>query len=98
MSSDARPELAALAELERVLGHLSEELAAWRRRALTAEAQRSELGLDTDIVAARERVLELEDENTEFKRRLEGARVRLAELLARLQFLEEQVAMEERAQ
>lgn len=97
MSSDARPDLAALGELERVLGHLSEELAAWRRRALTAETQRSELGLDTDIVAARERVIELEDENTEFKRRLEGARARVVELLARLRFLEEQVAMEEQS-
>lgn len=97
MSSAERLDLAALGELERVLGHLSDELAAWRRRALTAEAQRAELGIDTDIVAARERVLTLEEENSEYQRRLEAARGRVAELLTRLQFLEEQVAMEEQA-
>ncbi len=95
MSNDDRLDLAALAELERVLAHLSDELATWRRRALTAEAQQAELGIDHDIVAARERVVELEDENAEYARRLDGARTRVAELLARLRFLEEQVALEE---
>lgn len=97
MSSGDRPDFAALGELERVLGHVSEELAAWRRRALTAEAQRSELGAAHDAVATRERILALEAENADLARRLDAARARLADLVSRLQFLEEQVAMEEPA-
>lgn len=92
MSNDG-PEFTALGELEGVLVHLSEELASWRRRALKAE-QRPELGVATDVVGARERVVELEDENQELRERLDSARQRVVDLLSRLQFLEEQVAME----
>ena len=37
-----RPDLPALAELERILTSLTEELAAWRRRTLKAEAELKE--------------------------------------------------------
>ncbi len=95
MSNDDRPEFVALSELRLVLGHLTEELASWRRRALKAEGDRSAMGADHDAVAARRRIVELERENAELGRRVDAARERVRELLARLKFLEEQVAMEQ---
>ncbi|MFQ5703692.1 MAG: hypothetical protein ACE5HT_06695 [Gemmatimonadales bacterium] len=94
MSSEDRPEMKAMAELERILQLVSHELASWRRRALTAEAARSELGADHDAVASRQRINELEAENAELGSRLASVRGRLEDLLARLQFLEEQVEKE----
>lgn len=94
MSFEERPDFKALVALEEVLGHFSEELASWRRRAHRAEAERTELG-DYDKVAARERVLELEAENRELRGRVTLARERVNELLMRLRFLEEQIATEE---
>ncbi|UCD25631.1 MAG: hypothetical protein JSW51_06880 [Gemmatimonadota bacterium] len=97
MSNAERPELQALTELERVLQHVKDELAAWRRRALKAEAHRAEMGVDLDVVATRERIQELELENDELDGRLQTARARVDDLLARLKFLEEQVRLEEPA-
>ena len=93
MSSSESPELEALNELEDVIRHVSDELAAWRRRALKAEGERPGPGGESE--AARERLRALEAENEELKQRLEAARARLRDLLKRLSFLEEQVAMEE---
>jgi len=87
--------LRALAELETVVGHVSDELSAWRRRALKAESQQGGLGLDHDAIAARARIVELEHANAELTTRLERARERVAALLERLHFLEEQVSLEE---
>jgi len=85
VSGGARPDLEALDELASVLLHLEGELASWRRRALTAEQQVAESarGGTADDAA-------LADENTELARRLEAAKVRVADLLDRLRFLEEQ--------
>lgn len=93
-SNAARPELRALGELEAAIGHIAEELAGWRRRALKAETQRAELGVGHDAVGARERILELEQVNADLEERLAGARDRVEHLHARLQFLEEQVGAE----
>jgi predicted nuclease with TOPRIM domain len=90
-----RPELAALGELERVLEHVKDELASWRRRALQAEADRAAIGLNHDVVASRERIRELEEEKVAIVARLNAARERVDDLLARLKFLEEQVELEE---
>ncbi len=95
MSSEDRPEFQALDELRDVLHSVTEELAAWRRRALKAESEQTELGFGQDVVANREKVVVLEAENTDMQQRLEAARSRVEELLARLRFLEEQVAAEE---
>ena len=95
MSNEERPEFQALEELREVLAALSNELSAWRRRALTAEAEQTQLQLDADVVASRERMVGLESENAELKQRLEAAHGRVSELISRLRFLEEQVAMEE---
>jgi len=89
-----RPELRALGELEAVIGHIAAELGGWRRRALKAETQRTDLAVGHDVVGARERILELEQANADLQERLAGARERLAQLVTRLQFLEEQVAVE----
>ncbi len=94
MSSDERPEARALDQLEEVLGHVTDELSSWRRRALKAEGQhRGDLG-EYDLVAARERVSELERENVELHERLGRARERVEGLLSRLKFVEEQVTGE----
>lgn len=90
MSSSGQPELAALADLEEVIRHVSEELASWRRRALKAEGA----GVEPDALALRERVLSLETANGELERRLQAARGRVQDLLKRLRFLEEQVAVQ----
>lgn len=93
-SNDDRPELRALAELEAVIGAVTQEVAAWRRRALKAEAGRAQAGATPDLASARERIQELEDENLELHHRLRTARERVEQLLGRLQFLEEQVGLE----
>jgi predicted nuclease with TOPRIM domain len=95
VSNEERPEFQALEELREVLTALSTELASWRRRALTAEAEQTQLQLDADVVASRERLVGLQSENAELKQRLEAAHNRVSELISRLRFLEEQVTMEE---
>lgn len=92
MSDSASPEFTALAGLEDVIRHVSDELASWRRRALKAEAERGGLGPDHDVVALKERIVSLEGQNSEMTQRLEAARSRLQDLLKRLRFLEEQAA------
>jgi hypothetical protein len=92
VSHDERPEFRALEELQEVLRGVGDELAAWRRRAQRAEAM---LGEGHDAVANRERMVELEAENRETQVRLAAARARVEELMKRLQFLEDQMALEE---
>ena len=88
-SAGERPDLDALHELEEVLRHLSEELSAWRRRALTAEARVSDhsraSGGDGQF-----RLRDLEEANRILEQRLEAARLRVTELVGRLDFLEQQ--------
>jgi len=94
VSNAERPELVALLELERVLQHVKDELASWRRRALKAESERVGDG-DSEAVVSRERIDDLEKQNREMAERLQTARGRVGDLLARLKFLEEQVRTEE---
>jgi uncharacterized protein involved in exopolysaccharide biosynthesis len=93
VSDSGNPEFAALAGLEDVIKHVSDELALWRRRALKAEGERTGMGSEHDVVGLRERIVSLEGQNTELQRRLDAARGRLQDLLKRLKFLEEQVAV-----
>jgi predicted nuclease with TOPRIM domain len=97
VSSSDRPEFAALDELSRVLEHVKDELASWRRRALRAESERTSPGVEQDVVASSARIKALETENAEVTSRLSAARGRIADLLARLEFLEEQVELEEQS-
>jgi len=90
-----RPDLPALAELERVLQNMTEELAAWRRRTLKAEAELKEAQASGGVVAgaelkdSRQRVIEFETENQALRQRIESAKERLRVLAARLAFLEQ---------
>ena len=95
MSNADRPEFQALAELRRVLVHVTEELASWRRRAQTAEAAKNDVSTSGDVVATRERISELERENAEARLRLTTARTRVDDLFRRLKFVEEQSELEE---
>jgi hypothetical protein len=88
-SAGERPDLDALHELEEVLRHLSEELAAWRRRALTAESRVSDHSRATGPEAPL-RQRDLEEANRVLEQRLATARQRVTELLGRLDFLEQQ--------
>ena len=90
-----RPDLQSLAELERVLHAMAEELAAWRRRTLKAEAELKEAQASGGVVAgaelkeSRQRVIELETENQALRQRIDGAKERLRMLAGRLSFLEQ---------
>lgn len=91
-----RPDRAALAELAPLVEALGEEVAAWRRRALRAEAELQEArerlpeaGQAVVPVDVTRRLAALEQEETELNRRLVLAREYLERLRTRLRFLEE---------
>jgi len=95
-----RPDKAALAELEGLLEHASQEVAGWRRRSLKAEAEvvqlREESGAlgGPELRESRQRVVALEVENEELRRRVEAAREKVAVLVQRLSFLERETVGE----
>lgn len=97
MSSYARPDFAAIEELESLLRHVGDELAAWRRRCLRAEqdlaAFREKGGVmpSPDTVSARQRLAELEQENLALRARMESTAERVQMLVSRLAFLERDV-------
>ena len=92
MASDSeRPELETFQELQRLVRHLGDELATFRRRALQAEARVK--AFDSAPGGARvnpERVERLEVENADLKKRLESARARTRQVLDRVRFLRQQ--------
>lgn len=91
MSDSVRPETTAFAELEQLVKHLGDELAAFRRRALQAEARLK--GLETTGskgVVSPERVQYLERENAGLNTRLEAARARTQQMIDRVRFLRQQ--------
>ena len=91
-----RPDVPALNELGDLLQHLGEELAAWRRRSLKAEAELGEARARGGVLAgpemlqSRQRVLELEVESQALRERIDAARDRLALLASRLRFLQQE--------
>jgi FtsZ-binding cell division protein ZapB len=90
-----RPDQQALADLEQVVHHLTEELAGWRRRTLKAEGELQQAQADGGVLAgpelkqARQRVIELETENQALQQRIDAAKERLRALAGRLSFLEQ---------
>lgn len=99
MSDSVRPDLAALRELEQLIGALGDEMAAWRRRAHEAEARCRELEVRLESAESEESqpagaATDVERENEELRRRLEAARIRTRQLLDRLRFLRQQHAQE----
>lgn len=89
-----RPDLAAVADLERLLRHLTDELTTWRRRCLKAEGELSGLKATDgmvpgdDVVRMRAHLLDLERENLELNARVDRARDALQQLQQRLSFVE----------
>ncbi len=93
MASDSElPESeAAFADFEKLVHHLGDELASFRRRALQAEARVK--ALESSPGATRtspERIEKLERENASLKMRLETARGRTRQMLERVRFLRQQ--------
>jgi len=90
-----RPDTGALNELADLLQHVGEELAAWRRRSLKAEAELAEarakggVMAGPELVQARQRSLDVEIENQALRQRIDAARDRLQMLANRLSFLEQ---------
>lgn len=85
-----RADVLALEQLEAVLREVGEELATWRARALKAEGRPGGRGGGAGDGDGRGRSAELEVENRQLRTRVDAARSRVQELLARLAFLEEQ--------
>lgn len=92
MSDHVLPENPQFTQLGRLVRRLGEELASYRKRALTAEAKLRTSEEDAARVAGTspQRVLELERENAELNRRLNVARGRTEKMLARVRFLKQQ--------
>lgn len=89
-----RPDIPARQELERLLHNLEEEAAGWRTRSLRAEADLKKVKAAGGVVAgpelieARQRVVTLEVENEDLRRRIQVASQKVAALAERLAFLE----------
>lgn len=90
-----RPDARAVQELGELLQYVGDELAAWRRRSLKAEAELGEArakggGLaGPELIQSRQRVIDLEVENQALRERIDAARDRLRILANRLGFLEQ---------
>lgn len=81
----------AFTDLERLVHHLGDELASFRRRALNAEARVKALeGTPGAARTSPERIEKLERENATLKARLERARGRTRQMLDRVRFLRQQ--------
>jgi hypothetical protein len=82
---------AAFADLEKLVHHLGDELASFRRRALQAEARVKALEASPGATrTSPERIEKLERENASLKMRLETARGRTRQMLERVRFLRQQ--------
>jgi hypothetical protein len=92
-----RADVAAFRELEQLVRNLGEEVAAFRTRALAAEARLKAIATrgGGGDGAAEERVTRLEAENAALRARLDEAAGRTDQVLERLRFLRQQ--HEERA-
>ncbi|HXB24538.1 MAG TPA: hypothetical protein VNV25_07410 [Gemmatimonadaceae bacterium] len=92
MSDNERSEILAFRELTLLVRHLGDELASFRKRALTAESRVKAMDVagPTNTEGLAERVARLEAENTDLRTRLEAARGRARHMLERVRFLRQQ--------
>lgn len=93
MSDPAQANTDALQELEVLVHHLAEELAAFRRRALVAESRLKEVESHEGGVIALDlsaRVSHLEKENEQLRTKLDAATDRTRQMLDRVRFLRQQ--------
>ena len=92
MSDSVGPEFAAFHELEQLARSLGDELAGFRRRALSAEARLKSLEAahgPADLFS-HERLAAVEQENADLRRRLAEATERTNQVVAQLRFLRQQ--------
>jgi hypothetical protein len=90
-NASERSELEAFHELELLVHHLGEELAGFRKRALTAESRLKQFDLTlTSKTPTPERLAALERLNKDLKARLEAATERTRLMVERVKFLREQ--------
>jgi hypothetical protein len=92
VSDSAGPEFASFHELVQLVHSLGEELAGFRKRALTAEGRLKALESangPTDLFS-HERLAVVEQENADLKRRLAAATERTNQVVAQLRFLRQQ--------
>lgn len=92
MSDSAPPEFASFHELEQLVRNLGEELAGFRKRALSAESRLKalEAAAGPADLFSHERLAAAEQENAELKRRLASAMERTNQVVAQLRFLRQQ--------
>ena len=93
MSDNAQADNHAVQELDTLVRHLAEELAAFRRRALTAESRLKEVESQEGGVMALDlsaRLNSLEEENEKLRARLDDAAARTKQMLDRVRFLRQQ--------
>jgi hypothetical protein len=92
VSDNERSEILAFRELTLLVRHLGDELASFRKRALTAESRVKAMDVagPTNTEGLAERVARLEAENTDLRSRLEAARGRARHMLERVRFLRQQ--------
>jgi hypothetical protein len=99
MSDNDPTDQRAVQELDTLVHHLADELAAFRRRALVAEARLKEIeghehgAVNLDLAA---RVSNLEKENKRLQDKLDSAGVRAKQMLDRVRFLRQQAQGGER--
>ena len=94
MSANERAEVTAFKELETLVRGLGEELAAFRRRAIAAEAQLKEAGQSPRVSRAgdpMDRATELELENQALRERVGRAEERIRHMMDRVRFLRQQL-------
>ncbi len=99
MSDNEPPESHAVAELDQLVRHLADELAAFRRRALTAESRLKEVeSQDGGAIALdlSSRVTTLERVTERLQNRLDEATARAKQMLERVRFLRQQARGSER--
>ena len=93
MSDNAQADNHAIHELDTLVRHLADELAAFRRGALTAESRLKEVeGHDGGVMALdlSARVSQLEEENEKLRVKLDEAAARTKQMLDRVRFLRQQ--------
>ena len=93
MSDPAQADPDAIQELDVLVRHLADELAAFRRRALVAESRLKEVESHEGGVIALDlsaRLTQLEKENEQLRGKLDAATARTRQMLDRVRFLRQQ--------
>lgn len=94
LDSYERPDAIVLTKLERLVERLSEEVSQWRHRALRAESDlkatrgKGKRASGTEVLEARQRVVDLEIENQALRQRIDAAKTKVQTMAGRLAFLE----------